>query len=86
MASGAGMAHLSKVRLACGKRGTRCSHLQDEVFHPNQKSPPILGLAGGNHLQKPSTGKNANLLEAQKQTQLKSADKTKIKGDGRNGD
>jgi hypothetical protein len=39
-------------------------------------------LDGGNYLQKPSTSKNANLLEAQKQTQQKSADKTKIKGDG----
>jgi hypothetical protein len=30
-----------------------------------------MNLDGGNHPQKPSTGKIANLLEAQKQTQLK---------------
>jgi hypothetical protein len=57
MASGPAleMTHISKVRLACGKRGTKGSHLGMKFFIQSQIAP-IIGVDGGSHLQKPSTG------------------------------
>jgi hypothetical protein len=72
----------SKVHLICVKQGRNVATSESSSSSQSQIAQSLC-LDGSNHLQRPSTGKNANLLKAQKQTQLKSADTTKIKGDGR---